>query len=71
MLRHWIAIFVIDWRTQIVRRLLCVLAVLAVYTAGVVFLDFYLDRDPNIRSNLHALTVGLNYRFNWSGGPKP
>jgi outer membrane immunogenic protein len=25
----------------------------------------------SISSNLHALTVGLNYRFNWSGGPKP
>jgi outer membrane immunogenic protein len=25
----------------------------------------------SVRSNLHALTVGLNYRFNWSGGPKP
>jgi outer membrane immunogenic protein len=25
----------------------------------------------SVGSNLHALTVGLNYRFNWSGGPKP
>ena len=25
----------------------------------------------SVSSNLHALTVGLNYRFNWSGGPKP
>jgi outer membrane immunogenic protein len=25
----------------------------------------------SVRSNLHALIVGLNYRFNWSGGPKP
>jgi outer membrane immunogenic protein len=25
----------------------------------------------SVRSNLHALTVGLNYKFNWSGGPKP
>jgi outer membrane immunogenic protein len=25
----------------------------------------------SVRSNLHTLTVGLNYRFNWSGGPKP
>jgi opacity protein-like surface antigen len=25
----------------------------------------------SVRSNLHALTAGLNYRFNWSGGPKP
>jgi outer membrane immunogenic protein len=25
----------------------------------------------SVQSNLHALTVGLNYKFNWSGGPKP
>jgi outer membrane immunogenic protein len=25
----------------------------------------------SVRSNLHTLTVGLNYKFNWSGGPKP
>jgi outer membrane immunogenic protein len=25
----------------------------------------------SVRSNLHTLIVGLNYRFNWSGGPKP
>jgi outer membrane immunogenic protein len=25
----------------------------------------------SVKSNLHTLTVGLNYRFNWSGGPKP
>ncbi len=25
----------------------------------------------SVRSDLHALTVGLNYKFNWSGGPKP
>jgi outer membrane immunogenic protein len=25
----------------------------------------------SVNSNLHTLTVGLNYRFNWSGGPKP
>src|SRR5437588_1894794 len=25
----------------------------------------------SVRSNLHTLTAGLNYRFNWSGGPKP
>jgi len=24
-----------------------------------------------VRSDLHAVTVGLNYKFNWSGGPKP
>ena len=23
----------------------------------------------SVRSNLHTLIVGLNYRFNWSGGP--
>ena len=25
----------------------------------------------SVSSSLHTLTVGLNYRFNWSGGPKP
>lgn len=25
----------------------------------------------SVRSNLQTLTAGLNYRFNWSGGPKP
>jgi outer membrane immunogenic protein len=25
----------------------------------------------SVKSNLHTVTVGLNYRFNWSGGPKP
>ena len=25
----------------------------------------------SVKSYLHTLTVGLNYRFNWSGGPKP
>jgi outer membrane immunogenic protein len=25
----------------------------------------------SVKSDLHALTVGLNYKFNWSGGPKP
>lgn len=24
-----------------------------------------------VKSDIHTLTVGLNYRFNWSGGPKP
>jgi outer membrane immunogenic protein len=24
-----------------------------------------------VRSDVHVLTVGLNYKFNWSGGPKP
>jgi hypothetical protein len=24
-----------------------------------------------VSSNLHAIIVGLNYKFNWSGGPKP
>ena len=24
-----------------------------------------------VKSDVHTLTVGLNYRFNWSGGPKP
>jgi len=25
----------------------------------------------SVSSNLHTLVVGLNYKFNWSGGPKP
>ena len=25
----------------------------------------------SVNSNLHAIIVGLNYKFNWSGGPKP
>jgi outer membrane immunogenic protein len=25
----------------------------------------------SVKSDVHTLTVGLNYRFNWSGGPKP
>jgi outer membrane immunogenic protein len=25
----------------------------------------------SVSSNLHTLTVGINYKFNWSGGPKP
>jgi outer membrane immunogenic protein len=25
----------------------------------------------SVNSNLHTLTVGINYKFNWSGGPKP
>jgi outer membrane immunogenic protein len=25
----------------------------------------------SVSSNLHTLIVGLNYKFNWSGGPKP
>jgi opacity protein-like surface antigen len=25
----------------------------------------------SVSSNLHTLTVGVNYKFNWSGGPKP
>ena len=24
-----------------------------------------------VQSDLHTLTVGVNYKFNWSGGPKP
>ena len=25
----------------------------------------------SVSSNLHVLTAGINYKFNWSGGPKP
>ena len=24
-----------------------------------------------VKSDLHTFIVGLNYKFNWSGGPKP
>jgi outer membrane immunogenic protein len=34
--------------------------------------DFNFGITPvGVRSDLHTLTAGLNYRFNWSGGPKP
>ena len=33
--------------------------------------NFNLITPVSVRSNLHTLIVGLNYRFNWSGGPKP
>jgi outer membrane immunogenic protein len=33
--------------------------------------NFNLITPVSVRSNLHTIIVGLNYRFNWSGGPKP
>jgi outer membrane immunogenic protein len=32
---------------------------------------FALITPVTVKSDLHTLTVGLNYKFNWSGGPKP
>ncbi|SRR5579872_609957 len=33
--------------------------------------NFSFVTPVSVKSDLHALTVGLNYKFNWSGGPKP
>jgi len=33
--------------------------------------NFNLITPASVSSNLHTIIVGLNYRFNWSGGPKP
>src|SRR5262249_23244622 len=33
--------------------------------------NFNLIPPPSVTSNLPTTIVGLNYRFNWSGGPKP
>ncbi len=33
--------------------------------------NFNLITPVGVNSNLHTIIVGLNYRFNWSGGPKP
>ena len=33
--------------------------------------NFALITPVTVKSDVHALTVGLNYKFNWSGGPKP
>jgi outer membrane immunogenic protein len=32
---------------------------------------FHAITPVSVKSDLHTLTVGLNYKFNWSGGPKP
>jgi outer membrane immunogenic protein len=33
--------------------------------------NFFAITPVSVRSDLHTLIVGLNYKFNWSGGPKP
>jgi outer membrane immunogenic protein len=33
--------------------------------------NFNAITPASVSSNLHAIIVGLNYKFNWSGGPKP
>ena len=33
--------------------------------------NFNVITPVSVNSNLHAIIVGLNYKFNWSGGPKP
>jgi outer membrane immunogenic protein len=41
------------------------------YDFGSKSYNFNAITPVSVGSDLHALTVGLNYRFNWSGGPKP
>jgi len=33
--------------------------------------NFIAITPVSVNSNLHTIIVGLNYKFNWSGGPKP
>jgi outer membrane immunogenic protein len=33
--------------------------------------NFNVITPVSVQSDLHTITVGLNYKFNWSGGPKP
>jgi outer membrane immunogenic protein len=33
--------------------------------------NFNFITPVSVNSNLHTIIVGLNYKFNWSGGPKP
>lgn len=33
--------------------------------------NFNFVTPVSVKSDVHTLTVGLNYKFNWSGGPKP
>ena len=33
--------------------------------------NFNATTPVSVNSNLHTIIVGLNYKFNWSGGPKP
>jgi outer membrane immunogenic protein len=41
------------------------------YDFGTKNYNFAAITPVSVRSDVHALTVGLNYKFNWSGGPKP
>ena len=41
------------------------------YDFGTKNYNFNFITPVSVNSNLHTIIVGLNYRFNWSGGPKP
>jgi len=41
------------------------------YDFGTKNYNFNAITPVSVKSDLHTLTVGLNYKFNWSGGPKP
>ncbi len=41
------------------------------YDFGTKNYNFNAITPVSVRSELHVLLVGLNYKFNWSGGPKP
>ena len=41
------------------------------YDFGTKNYNFTSITPVSVKSDLHTLTVGLNYKFNWSGGPKP
>jgi outer membrane immunogenic protein len=41
------------------------------YDFGTKNYNFAAITPVSVRSYLHTLTAGLNYKFNWSGGPKP
>ena len=41
------------------------------YDFGTKNYNFNFITPVTVNSNLHTIIVGLNYRFNWSGGPKP
>jgi outer membrane immunogenic protein len=41
------------------------------YDFGTKNYNFNAITPVSVNSNLHTIIVGLNYKFNWSGGPKP
>lgn len=41
------------------------------YDLGSKNYNFNAITPVSVSSNLHTIIVGLNYKFNWSGGPKP